>query len=97
LDEVIPHSEWHGIIEASSDRWYSKSRFAFTVTSDGRLMSVPTGARVGDAICDLFSADVLYVLRPTRSNAFHSVIREYHLDDIMHGESLFYDTSSRDF
>ncbi|KAH7409121.1 heterokaryon incompatibility protein-domain-containing protein [Cadophora sp. MPI-SDFR-AT-0126] len=94
LDEVIPNFETHAVIEASLDLWSSRRRFS--VTRNGRLACVPRGSRVGDSICILFGGEVPYVLRPAGGGYF-TVIGECYVDGIMHGESLSFDTTSREF
>ncbi|KAL5329566.1 hypothetical protein ACEPPN_003080 [Leptodophora sp. 'Broadleaf-Isolate-01'] len=94
LDEVIPNFETHAFIEASLDLWSSRRRFS--VTHFGRLACVPKGSRVGDVICILFGGEVPYVLRPA-GGEFYTVVGECYVDEIMHGESLSYDTAPREF
>ncbi|KAH7354652.1 heterokaryon incompatibility protein-domain-containing protein [Rhexocercosporidium sp. MPI-PUGE-AT-0058] len=94
LDEVVPNFKTHATIEASLDLWSSRRRFS--VTRFGQLACVPKGSRVGDVICVVFGGEVPYVLRPAEGG-FYTVVGECYVDDIMHGESLSYDTVPREF
>jgi hypothetical protein len=56
-------------------------------THDGRLGSVPAGAKVGDKICMLYGGRVLYVIRAC-GNGQYKFIGECYVHGLMEGEAM---------
>jgi hypothetical protein len=83
LDEFDPHVKTHALVEGCLDRWASKRKFS--VTSKGRLTSIPAKSKEGDIICVLFGGEVPFVLRRL-ADGYHAVVGECYVDGIMDGE-----------
>ncbi|KAF8858581.1 HET-domain-containing protein [Acephala macrosclerotiorum] len=95
IEEVMPNSQQHALIEASLDHWASSRRFC--ITQKGRLAFVPSDAQEGDIITILFGGEVPYVLRPLIGHGWHNVVGECYVDGIMFGEGLSDEARSKIF
>ena len=62
------------------DRWQGRS---FAVTENGFVGMIPTFARVGDQLCYLYGSEIPFIIRPTGSQDWYTLVGSCYLHGLM--------------